>query len=209
MLKRAVLMFVIAAFTIGISARVIKKAGNMDNTNMAYVDSFYVDSTESKFTQAFPIDIYSKYSLLVEAREDSTDGFSGDTAAVRVQLYQAWPITSGNCEYFVTLKSHGADSTLWDSLDIHDMDTLAAYHRDFVMDSAGGQARGRTWGDSLVLLDTNSTLNAFAYKDFTPEYSPAVTFKVTGLSGANMTSGAGSFWKFRVFGKGGEPVKTK
>ena len=197
-----------------VSGRVIKKAGQMQNSNVVLDETMYVDATASVWTPAFAIDRGAYLSLLIEAFDDSTAGFASDSACVSIELYQVFPDTRNGVGYFNVFKSKahpdstypGTDWFLFDSLHIADMDTLAAYTRD--ADSVTiRQEKTVIYGDSLVMADTNVVYGAQVYIDFAPDFAPALALKVTGKAD-NLTEGTGSRWRFKIIQMAGEPVET-
>jgi hypothetical protein len=185
------------------------------NSFIVWEDSVRVDSTETKRMTAAWIDNGAQLALVVEARDDSSAGFADDSASVAMSVYQVWPVTKGDSRYFVRLPSRahpdsttvlfdgGADFRLWDSLHIADMDTAAVYLRNTV--SGGGVLnRQADWGDSLKTLQTTGW-GAFAYRTWSPDYSSALEFELTG-NAANKIGGVGSMWKLRLYQLRGEKV---
>lgn len=181
-----------------------------------YRDSIRLDSTETKFLRAIWQEGYANKALLVECRDDSSAGYANDSACARISVMQLFPVISGSTESFVVLNSRAdPDSTtkygssvfrLWDSLDVKSMDTACVYNRNRVSNPITGGAGGSYPGDSLkTLLQTG--YGAFAYSALPYDFSPAVTFKVSGRL-SNKKGGVGSIWIFRVFALKGEVVKV-
>lgn len=199
------LLLMLAASSFG-----YRRSVNMRNTDIIFEDSTRVDSTETVAMMAFGIDHGADFTVLIEARDDSSAGFSADSASVSMKVYQVWPVAVEDEFYFVRLESRahpdsttsllsgGPSFTLFDSLDILEMDTASGYFRDYVGNTAGNRDEARHYGDSLVTLDTLSNFGAMAYTTFVPDVSPALQFEFTGTSG-NKVEGVGSMWKVRVY----------
>lgn len=214
---RFTVLIAILTLIFTLSARDYKGAAAMNNTRLVYNDTIRVDSLSAVWTQAFAIDQGVNLILELEADDDSTAGFADDSACVSVELYQAIPETRDNIGYWKLYKSKndpdstypGTDFFLFDSLDITDMDTAAVFFRDttsFTQRSGGGKIM--VYGDSVVTADTLSKFTALEYLAFTPDLTPALALKFTGLS-PNKTEGVGSLWIIRVYQMYGDPVKAE
>jgi hypothetical protein len=201
-MKSLLLFMLCAVYCVG---EVVSIGGNSPNSFMFWNDSCRIDSTETKYLRVLANDAYANKTLLIEARDDSSAGFASDSACVKIEIVQVWPINRGNIEYFVELNSRahpdssypgGSDYVLFDSLDILSMDTVCVYKRNRVTitNPSGNSSYA---GDSLKTLQT-SGFGAFVYTCLPPDASPAGVFKFTGTS-KNEKRGAGSFWRIRGY----------
>jgi len=191
------------------------------NTQIFFEDSLRIDSTETKFSEAFWQDNGLWKCFLIEARDDTNylaGGWSVCTSAVSIELYQGFPVTNeygvnartyatGYSKYIAALPSkahpdstamHPLSFVMFDSLVISSMDTAAVYSRNAVIDTnLTGQTMGYHYGDSLKTLQSTG-FGAFVYTCLPPDASPAGVFKFTGTS-KNEKRGAGSFWRIRGY----------
>lgn len=175
---------------------------DMLNSNYIYTDSIWVDATDTVFSSAFPIDEGAHLTMILEARDDSAAAIGGDSACVRVELWQSYPIFKGGRGYLVTFPSKAQpDSTypspdwvMYDSLDIADMDTAAAYMRDL---KGADHRKTKIWGDSLVISDTLGNFGAMEYFAFSPDATPSAVLRFIGRA-TNKRIGPGSRWIVRI-----------
>jgi hypothetical protein len=191
------------------------------NSRVVWEDSVRVDSTASYRLPMFWQDNGGIRTLVIEARNDSTAGFASDSAAVRIEYRQNFPLSkslpnSGNFPYILSLRSRahpdslsslwrgGSSFLLWDSLAIQSMDSAAVYSRNRVLRAGTTKY---SYGDSLKTLQT-SGFGAFTYLSFLPDYSPGGNLVVTGKAN-NGKRGVGSVWKFRLYQQIGTSVKVE
>jgi hypothetical protein len=187
------------------------------NSFVIWDDSTRLDSTSTVIMKAVWQDNFANKAILIECRDDSAANYAGDSACAKIGVLQLFPFTaSSGVQYFAALNSRAnPDSTtkygssvfnLFDSLDIHAMDTGAAYTRNKISAAISGGAGGYYPGDSL-LVKTVNTKRAFAYIALPFDFSPAFAIKLTGLA-SNCKRGPGSMWKIRVFGLRGSMVRA-
>lgn len=194
------------------------------NSHVIFEDSVWIDSTEVKTMEVFWQDNYAQKAVLVEARDDSSDGFASDSYSVKIEVYQDFPLTNdisgkyNRFPYFVHLPSrahpdsstypYGTDFILFDSLDILDMDTLAVYVRDSIpVTNSYGDTVDWAFGDSLKTAQ-ESGFGAFAYQCVSFDYTPGLSFKITGLT-RNRIAGVGTLTRIRMYGLDGAVTKGK
>jgi hypothetical protein len=183
------------------------------NSKIAFIDTIRVDSTNVYYSDIFWQDNGAEKMLLIEADDDSSAGFADDSAAVKIELLQVARFLPNSDRYVVMLPSHAhPDSTypslnfvLYDSLDIADMDTAAVWSRTAVpTKNLLGDTTGYTYND--VIGSAATGYGAFAYAGYTPDYSPGLVLKVTGLT-SNKITGVGSRWIFRWIQVDGTKMK--
>ena len=189
----------------------------MLNSNIIFDDSTYVTGTATVAMKVCWQDVWSNKAILIEARDTLATDFAHDSAAVKVTVYQVFPFTApryGNDEFAVlnsranpdsTTKYGSSSFTLWDSLDIHQMDTACVYARNRLVLTMTGGAPGTSAGDSLKTLQTTG-YGAFAYTALPLDFSPAFVLKLKGLS-TNRT-GKATKWHVRVYALRGIPQKV-
>lgn len=171
---------------------------NTLNTYVLFDDSTKIVGTETKYLKAFPQDLTSAMSLLIEARDD-TAGYANDSISLRISLEQVFPYTKRSVDYYVSIPSRSnPDSTAWpgsssfklfDSLTIAQMCTTCVYSRNKVgLSTVAGATQKYYYGDSLVTLQT-SGFGAFTYVPINNlSFSPSSVIKVTGLPNNNKSA---------------------
>lgn len=191
---------------------------------LVFEDSLRLDSTESKFMKVVYQDNGGNKTIVFEARDDSSAGFTSDSAAAKIEVFQVFPIAKlgqnkmGGAPYFLRLKSHahpdsstypfGSQFVLFDSLEAKTMmDSAAVYARDIESDTTAIWRVSKSYGDSLKTLQT-SGFGAFTYSSVPFDYSPGFVLKFTGKA-SNKGTGVGSIWKVRVYQLAGTSVRTK
>jgi hypothetical protein len=199
----SVVFVVLACFAVAAQPSVSK--GDPTNALTTWEDSCRIDSTEGKWLTVPWIDNFTNKALLIEARDDSAAGFAEDSASVSIKLYQAFSITRDNKKFWAVLPSHAhPDSgylsngwSLYDSLNILDMDTANIYARNAdTIKSFSGNVKGLSWGDSILTLQ-ESGFGAFRYVSLSPDFSHGLALYIKGNI-ANARKGVGSMWKFSV-----------
>lgn len=216
-------IFIVLVFAINVFAVSNARSNYLPDNTIEYSDSVYVDTTETVYTKAFWTDNGAYKTLLIEAWNDSIDGFATDTSAVDIYIEQVWPIkdyqtstNKGAAQYFLKLPSRAhPDSTtiysngsssylLFDSLAIASMDTVGVWSRDsLAVTTIDGDTVGYNFDDGINTMQT-SGFGAFAYKDIVVSPSPAIMFKVKGT-----IKNSGSWWRFRLSQISGIPTKNK
>ena len=210
------LLLVLALCSLGFSQAIAPNLRtNPQNSFLFWEDSAQVIGTA---TATFPViwqDNMANKAIVIEyVCPDSS--YSDDSAAVKVIAYQAFPATFWRRDGFIVLNSRAnPDSnstkfgssvfTLFDSLDVHQMDTACVYKRNLVYSAQTFGSQGSRVGDSLSALFT-VTPGAFAYTALPFDFSPAIVLKLKGLA-TNKKSAYGT-WHVRVYGLKGMMTKT-
>ena len=218
-MKRSVLMVVILIAFASVMARYPAPTQNKPrNSSVKFVDTLYIDSTESKWTDVFWQDFGAQKILFIQADDTSEGNFGGDSAAVKIELYQAFPRYK-NQKDVVLLQSRACpDSTSWpysgefvidDSLDVLEMDTTCLYAFTAVADTL---PTGDTVGYYYTTVIDSAVTDSAEYiacKHYllTPDASPGIAFKVTGKA-SNKVAGSGTMWVLTVYQIDGEPVSV-
>jgi hypothetical protein len=183
---------------------------------LIWVDTLTIDSTETEWTDVYWQDNGAEKTLVVEAWNDSGTGFASDSACVGITLYQVFHLPGANSVVRLGSRAHPDSSTypfgsaafsLFDSLDIADMDTTALISRTAVpqvssRDDTVGYYYTNTFGSAATAT------GAWAYISFAPDFSPGLVLQVTGKA-SNGIRGAGSKWVFRWYQSGGAVTKTR
>jgi hypothetical protein len=168
------------------------------------MDTLWIDSTESEYSRIFWCGDYQNLAVVVTANDTGVAGFGGDSACVTIETRQVFDIGKKN---ILLLKSPDADSLLWDSLRVQDMDSTAAKARktssEFDLASA---LTGTHASDTIGAAVTG--YGASAYKSFSLDYAPGVVLKVTGKAN-NRKRSIGSQWVVRFYAQRGQPVRGK
>lgn len=189
----------------------------ISNSRLAQSDTLYVDSTESEYTPCFAGAPYNYKVLLLSAADTNRAGFASDSAAVKIELKQVFPLGT---KYYAVMKSHAypdstdypyADSVLlYDSLDIKAMDTTAKWARTPVYVRGANSNDTVNISYSTVLSSRAAAENreALEYRVLQPDYSPGYILKLTGKL-TNAKAGAGSRWIVNWYVEEGQPVYQK
>jgi len=220
MKKGLLTMAAMAAMAYGQANQGINVRPNPMNSFMIFEDSIRVSGTGTYISKAIWQDNFSNKAVTIEVRDDSSKtNFSGDSACVRVSALQVFPFTTaGGIDRFIVLNSRAnPDSTtkygssvfnLWDSLDIHQMDTAATYTRNKITQNIYGGAGGFYPGDSIIAANNvHNFYRGYAYTSLAFDFSPAFALKLTGCA-TNRKAGSGVMYKIRVYGLRGNVVRT-
>lgn len=185
------------------------------NTRIAMQDTVYVDSTSTVYSEIFWQTEGEYKTLLIEAYDDSTAGITDDSACIKIELLQAFNIGT---KHIVLKSSHAypdctsyaySDSfLLYDSLSIQDMDTTSMFIRNALYKTNPvGDTIMKYYGVEIDSMEVVTPL-AYSYRHITPDYSPGLVLKITGLT-PNLARGTGSRWIFRWYQQKGQPVYNK
>ena len=153
-------------------------------------DTIWIKGTEVKYSKIFAQDIVGEKSIIVSFNDTSAAGIPDDSAAMKVELMQAFNRDAdGSGKAFWLFNSHAnPDSTsgigssnfaLWDSLDVLDMDSTAnrILKRQAVKSPSGDTVR---WTYNNRLDSVASPKIPAAYRSVAPDYSNGFVLKLTG-----------------------------
>jgi hypothetical protein len=183
---------------------------NPQNSALIFEDSVRVVGTGVYRLPVFWVDRGLDMSVLVEGMDTSQAGFANDSAVLdTVRVFQVFPVSSvGPFGSFVRVRSRahpdsttgngGSDWVLVTGLNAKTtMDTASVYRRNRLSGVMGAGISKFASGDSLV-SQNQTGYGAFWYAKIQPNFSPALSFELTG-GAANRKGAGGSKWRIRVY----------
>lgn len=190
------------------------------NSNIVMLDTLWVDSSETEYSRGWWVCEGGHHSLWVELQDTGVAGLASDSCVVRIEVYQGMSLQADWLnQLFVVVPSRahpdsaelgGSRFVIADSLDIRALDTTTIWTRTRTGRTTAAGDTMRYYTERLSARYTRTgvaSIGAFTYYAFAPDYSGAVFFRVTGLTG-NRKRSVGSRVILRVIQESGTPVKV-
>jgi hypothetical protein len=173
---------------------------NRFNQILVSQDTIWIKDTDPKWSNIFWQGEWSYKSVMFSFRDTGIAGFANDSCKYKIELYQVFP----DVNKIQLIRCATDDSILYDSLKMSNADTGDCYNRGSItLKNSTGE------GFKTVLTDTVKTAatqtHGRVYKMLSPDYSPAIAFKITGVAG-NRKRSVGSQLIISLFAQQGESV---
>lgn len=179
------------------------------NARSYYVDTVFVTGTDTAYSEIFWQGTNYQQSFVIEADDTSAAGVGGDSAAVAIEVLQAFE--DGSRDVLLLHSRAHPDSLsfpygsrfLLGNLDATTMDTAAVYKRVRVPRiGVRGDTTGYIYSTEIDTL--GSDVKALDYYTFPVHYSPGLVFRLIGAAGNK--AGSASRWIIRAYEQPGSPV---